>query len=424
MKIGIVIGRIGGVDGVALETEKWIEVFHELGHEVFILAGQFEERAIDHKHETLLPVLSFFSPECQWGQNKAFFAPDPDPEPLLQHIEIASNRIAVHIVRWIQEKKIDVLLSENASALACHLSMGIGIRKAIQKTGIPVVTHDHDFHWERGFRYTSQHYEVNKLINKEFPLQLPGVKHAVINTNAQRHLKKHHDIDAMVIANVMDFDRPFGVIKEENKKLHKDLGLNGDDIPLFQVTRIVERKGIEVAIELIHRLEDKRVKLVITGNYNDDQKGQYYHKLIEDIHDLYLMDQVIFADKLIRHHSWIGKHESRAYSLSDAYAHAKACTYFSVYEGFGNAFIESVIAKKPIFVNNYKPVFWPDIGSKGFKLVMLENNNLTDKAVEEIREILYNEKLSSEIAEHNYELGKKHFSYDLLREKLPILFTF
>lgn len=423
MRIGIVIGRIGGVDGVALETEKWIEVLHELGHEVFILSGQFEERAIDPKHESLLPVLSFFSPESQWGQSKAFFAPDPDPEPLLSHIEMASNRIAVGIVKWIRRKKIDVLLSENASALACHLSMGVGIRKAIQKAGIPVVTHDHDFHWERGFRYTSQHYEVNKLINKEFPLQLSNAKHAVINTNAQSHLMKHHGIDAMVVPNVMDFDRPFGQIRESNKLLHKDLGLNGDDIPLFQVTRIVERKGIEIAIDLVHRLQDKRVKLIVTGNHNDDQKDQYYHKLIENIHDLCLMDQVIFADHLIRHHTWEGKHSSKAYSLSDAYANSKACTYFSVYEGFGNAFIESVIAKKPIFVNNYKPVFWPDIGSKGFRIVMLENNLLTDKAVAEIREILFNEKLSREIAEHNYELGKEHFSYDVLREKLPLLFS-
>ena len=32
MRIGIVIGRIGGVDGVALETEKWIAVLKKMGH--------------------------------------------------------------------------------------------------------------------------------------------------------------------------------------------------------------------------------------------------------------------------------------------------------------------------------------------------------------------------------------------------------
>ena len=35
----------------------------------------------------------------------------------------------------------------------------------------------------------------------------------------------------------------------------------------------------------------------------------------------------------------------------------------------------------------------PDIGSKGFKTVMLEDNNLDDKAVSEMREVIYNEKI-------------------------------
>ena len=30
MRIGIIIGRIGGVDGVALETEKWIDILKKL----------------------------------------------------------------------------------------------------------------------------------------------------------------------------------------------------------------------------------------------------------------------------------------------------------------------------------------------------------------------------------------------------------
>ncbi len=38
MNIGIIIGRIGDVDGVALETEKWAEVLTKMGHEIFILS--------------------------------------------------------------------------------------------------------------------------------------------------------------------------------------------------------------------------------------------------------------------------------------------------------------------------------------------------------------------------------------------------
>ena len=112
----------------------------------------------------------------------------------------------------------------------------------------------------------------------------------------------------------------------------------------------------------------------------------------------------------------------RIYSLADAYAHAVACTYFSTYEGFGNAFVEAVVARRPVFVNNYKPVFWPDIGSLGFKTVMLEDNNLTDETVAEIDRIVHDPALQAEIAEHNFELGRKHFSFEVLERMLQAIF--
>ena len=423
MRIGIVIGRIGGVDGVALETEKWIEVFQRMGHEIFILSGQFEEVELDDSHATLFPVLSFFSPECEWEQNGAFFDPVDDPTQLLEDIEQVSDNISARIKRWIGEKNIEVLLSENASALPSHLSMALGIWKVVEDTGIQTITHDHDFYWERGDRYVSPHAGINEIVKKYFPLDLPNVKHAVINTHAQNTLKDKFKMDTVNVPNVMDFDIPYGEKKPENASLLKDLGLNGD-IPLFQVTRIVGRKGIEVAIDLVHKLEDQRIKLIITGNHNDDEGGKYYRKLINQIHDLHLVDQVVFAGNMIQNHSWKGHHGSVKYSLSDAYAHANACTYFSTYEGFGNAFVESVLAKTPIFVNNYEPVYMPDIGSKGFQTVMLENNVLTDEAVAGMRKIIYDDKLNRDVAEHNFEIGKKYFSYAVLQEKLEELLKF
>lgn len=59
MRIGIVIGRIGGVDGVALETEKWIAVLRGLGHDVRVLTGELEAPRSD---TTVLPELSFAHP--------------------------------------------------------------------------------------------------------------------------------------------------------------------------------------------------------------------------------------------------------------------------------------------------------------------------------------------------------------------------
>jgi glycosyltransferase involved in cell wall biosynthesis len=300
--------------------------------------------------------------------------------------------------------------------------MGIAIRNAVAKLGIPTITHDHDFAWERDKRYVSPHQDINNFIKEVFPLRLPNSFHAVINTNAQKTLKEKFNRDSVIVPNVMNFDIPFGVETDKNKCLHEYLGYDcKKDILLFQITRIVSRKGIEVAIQLLHKLQDKNIKLVITGSTADDEGNVYYDKLMSLIHDLKLGDQVRFASHLFHNKGLSSNNRDVRFSLSDAYAQATACTYFSTYEGFGNAFIESVLAGKPIFVNNYKPVYWPDIGSKGFKTVMLEENNLTDEKVKEMREIILNKKLAKEISEYNFNLGKKYFSYDTLQEKLELL---
>ncbi|MFP4025889.1 MAG: glycosyltransferase [Thiohalospira sp.] len=421
MKIGIIIGRIGGVDGVALETEKWIEVLKRMGHEIFIISGQFEGRKIDCQHETRVQEMSFFSPESYWEQKKAYFNPDYDENVLIEHLLLYAKVIERKIIDWAKNQKIQLLISENASALPSHISMGLAIKNAVEKLKIPTITHDHDFAWERGNRYISPHKKINQIVEDTFPLRLPNSIHAVINLHAQKTLKEKYNRDSVVVPNVMDFNKPFGEITDHNKDLRRDLGLDDDDILLFQITRIVRRKGIETAIKLIDLLNNPKIKLIITGNYADDAGSEYYMDLVELIHELKISKQVHFAYHSFSNKGFASSANERNYSLSDAYAHARACTYFSTYEGFGNAFVEAVLAKKPIFVNNYKPVYWPDIGSKGFKTVMLEDNEITDKALKEMHEIIYNDTLNKEIGEYNYQLGKKYFSYDTLEEKLTEL---
>lgn len=422
MNIGIIIGRIGGVDGVALETEKWIDVFQTMGHKIFIIAGQFENKKINPEFETLVPEMSFFSAQNVWEQKKAFFDPETKLNGLLDNIEDHAEIISEKMLDWIREKNIDVLLSENGSALPSHLSMGVAIKRVIEKTGLPTISHDHDFAWERGDRYLSPHEDINKIIDDVFPLRQPNVKNAVINQYAKKSLDSRFNSNAVIVPNVMDFNQPYAELTEKNSCFRRDLGLSHDDIILSQVTRIVRRKGIETAIKLVRELDDKNLKLVITGNHSDDAGSIYYNELIDLIHDLNIMRQIRFAWKKVSHNIQQNGN-GRYYSLSDVYANTNSCTYFSTYEGFGNAFVESVLSKTPIFVNNYKPVYWPDIGSKGFKTVMLEDNVLTEKSIKQMQDIIYNPKLNREVADYNYELGKKHFSYNTLQNKLEELLT-
>ncbi len=425
MNIGIIIGRIGDIDGVSLETEKWLHVLKErMAHDLFIISGRYTANILEDDKQTLLPALSFFSPECEWEQKRAFYFPDEDPSELMRHLNHLEDVIAIQLFKWVIKNKIDVILVENGSALPCHLSMGMGIRELVQHTGIRTICHDHDFYWERRERYKTPHKEIEEIIKNTFPLQYAHVRHAVINTDAQESLRHKYKLDSMVVPNVMDFDKPYGLLDDYNSDMLTSLGLDESDIPLFQVTRIVKRKGIETAIELIEKIDDKRVKLVVTGSKADDERLGYFKELLNIINDKNLDDRIFFGYRRILPERGRSIHGEKVYSIPDSYAVSKACTYFSIYEGFGNAFVECVLAKRPIFVNNYKPVYWPEIGSKGFKTVMIEDNNLTDKAVQEIDEIIHNEKLCNEITEYNYNLAKQHFTYDQLQAKLEVLFNF
>ena len=423
MNIGVIIGRYQDIDGVSLETEKWVQVLERMGHCVCILSGGYPNYYSKSPHHSNLPSLSFFSPECEWEQKRAFFYPDEDPDELLSHLERTTQRLTKEIFKWIVANKLDSLLVENASALPCHLSMGMAIKNIMDYGALHVVTHDHDFAWERSKRYHSPHKEVMDIISDNFPPKNKHVKHAVINEFNQRYLKEKLDIDSLVVPNVMDFSVTYAKKDNYNRGLLNRLGLDKKVIPLFQMTRIVKRKGILTALDLVHRLEDPNVKLVISGTWADDERLGYYKKLLNKIHKHNLQDSVVFAKHCISHQRSKTHGGKPVYSLSDAYAHATACTFFSHYEGFGNAFVESALAKRPIFVNNYKPVYWPDIGSKGFRTVMIENDKLTDEAVSEIDTIIHNKKLCKEIGEYNFALGKKYFSYEVLEELLTELFT-
>jgi hypothetical protein len=166
MNVGIIIGRIGDVDGVALETEKWIQVLERWGHSVFILSGRFKEHFVAPERETQLRLLSFFSPECEWEQNRAFFFPPDDQDELLAVIHENAHIVATAIFSWVVKNRLDTILVENASALPSHLSMGLGIKIAVENMDIPVVTHGHDFAWERGTRYESPFPEITQLLDK------------------------------------------------------------------------------------------------------------------------------------------------------------------------------------------------------------------------------------------------------------------
>jgi glycosyltransferase involved in cell wall biosynthesis len=124
----------------------------------------------------------------------------------------------------------------------------------------------------------------------------------------------------------------------------------------------------------------------------------------------------IFVDDIINEQRGTTADGRKIYTLEDIYPYADLVTYPSTFEGFGNAFLETLYFKKPIVVNTYS-IYIKDIQPKGFKVIEIEGY-VTDKAVEQTRQVLGNPELRQQMVDHNYELAKKYFSYSVLHQNL------
>jgi hypothetical protein len=86
--------------------------------------------------------------------------------------------------------------------------MGLAIKKVVLNTGLPTITHDHDFAWERGDRYVSPHKSINDFVAETFPLRAPNSVHAVINTYGYDFLKEKFNRESVNVPNVMNLMSP------------------------------------------------------------------------------------------------------------------------------------------------------------------------------------------------------------------------
>ena len=426
MKVLMCHFRYGMPDGVSLEMEKWKRALEELGHEVLIVAGE------DPTGEALVfPELSI--PWAKGIRRDAFGEnPGTRAEDLLAEIEHTSLGVFEKFDGLIRERGINLLIIENIWSLPLNIPAALGLLRAAESRGLPVIAHHHDFWWERDI-YHPAFPEVEELLGELFPPAYGHAEHVVINSLAQRELARRRGLEARVIPNVFDF----GVRWEKdafNASLREDIGIRPDDIVFLQATRIVARKGIEIAFALVKRFQAEVLpELDIPGKRavvllpNLIENLVYYRKLLRRAEELGV-EAIFCPDRFAAERSFADG--MKIYSFWDAYTAADFVTYPSLVEGFGNQFLEAIAAKLPLAVFEY-PVFEADIKPLGFRYVSLGNEfrrdedglahvpeEIISRAAREVGEILTDKGLREEIVEHNYLLGREHFSLERLKRHL------
>jgi glycosyltransferase involved in cell wall biosynthesis len=408
--IGFVSTRFSGTDGVSLETRKWAAVLERLGHTCFYFAGSSDRQ----------PERSFIAPEALFTHPDirsiyiSSFTNTSRPVKITRMISDLKEHLKEQVTAFVREFDIDVIIAENALTIPMNIPLGIALTEFIVEESFPTIAHHHDFYWER------QRYLMNCVqdyLSMAFPPRLPTIHHAVINSLAATQLSLRTGVSAMLIPNVMDFDHPPAAPDAYVTDLRPALGLQPDERLILQPTRVVQRKGIEQAIELLRRL-GLEARLVISHASGDELDD--YEKRVHDYAQL-MGVPVKFVSDIIRHDRGLTEDGRKIFALEDVYLEADLVTYPSTVEGFGNAFLEAIYYRKPVVVNKYS-IFDLDIRPKGFQVIGFAGY-ITETTVQQTRQVLEDPQLVQSIAEHNYELGKRYYSYAMLERHLNTLLS-
>jgi len=413
--VGFVSTRFAGIDGVSLEASKWSEVLEQDGHNCFWFAGELDRNP---ENSFLEPKAHFQHTQNQWI-NSQIFGKTGRKHTLTELIHALRSYLKIQLYHFINQFHIDLLIVENALTIPLNIPLGLALAETIAETEIPTIAHHHDFYWERN-RFSVN--AVSDYLRTAFPPNIPNIRHVVINSEALEQMALRTGISSIIVPNVLDFDHPPVVDEKKVLAFRKSISLNPDDKIVLQPTRIIQRKGIEQAIELVKELKDPSYKLVVSHEAGDE--GFEYAQWLKDYALEHGVDLRMFTPQISDPWNGNGNYQAE-YSLWDIYPCADFITYPSVYEGFGNALIEAVYFKKPILVNRY-PIFIKDIEPKGFELIVMDGF-LTKNTVHKTKEVIESPELKEKMVNKNYDVASRHYSYSVLKNHLNTMmndFTF
>jgi glycosyltransferase involved in cell wall biosynthesis len=191
----VVSFRLGGTDGVSIESAKWCRALADLGLRVQTVAG---EGPVDIR----IPGLAI---GAEGG---------PDPEALQRALEPA-----------------DLVVVENLCSLPLNPAAATAVVAACR--GRPTILHHHDLAWQR------------PGLGDQPPPDDPAWRHVTINELSRRQLAEH-GIQAITIYNRFDTATRPG----KREATRTALGLGAHDRLFVQPTRALPRKNVAASLAL------------------------------------------------------------------------------------------------------------------------------------------------------------------------------
>ena len=432
-----------GTDGVSLEIAKRQASLQTMGHKVAICS------AYDWA-DFPIPALEFDSEEVMLMMRNLFRSESTDfasEAELKNAFNVSLLKLRQALSKVITDFKPDMLFTHNMLSLPVHPVATVALTELLRETRVPCAAIHHDVLSEGAYKFTPTCDFARSILEGYFPPVLPNLRHWTINSRNQVALKRK-GIQAEVIHDTMDFNQRLAVAEQARIRanLRGKYDVKPNDIVLFAAARIVPNKQTELAghlTEVLQRLhpeivgkrlytgavfsEFNRVVLVLAGR--PERAFVDYQKKVFDLFDTLRIAWKYVGGNVRPYRS----EDEGLYALyPDFYAMADFVLYPTGWEGFGNQLLEAFASGLPAAVFEY-PVFKEDIAPTGVKVVSLGDKLLPNRdhmglvqipvevltrAAREIMEILTCPDKLKDITRHNIMVGKRCFSFDVLRAHL------
>ncbi|MAG13068.1 MAG: glycosyl transferase family 1 [Spirochaetales bacterium] len=429
-RFGIVSGKLGDVDGVSLETAKWIDVLIKQGHEIFTIAGRYASELKNVPSENQIPCeeIQFGSPEQIYYEKLVFphlyrrspHISEDRRKEITDQLEIEGNEVSNTLLEIVQGYDIDAIIAQNTNAMPMTLLGGIGVYKLATERRIATIFHHHDFWWERS-RFSNNHIE--SLLSRIMPPSDPGLEHVVLSSYAAHILRSIKRVQPWVIPNCEDFTHAVA-LDDYNRTFRSEFGFSNDDLLIVQPTRIVRRKRIEDALHLVEELIKAYPELgkkihVIISLYQGDEPDENYLEEILDLSRKLGIALHLISDRVSARRG-VDAEGRMLFTNRDVLANADLVTYLPLWEGFGNAYLEAVAARAPVAISTYL-VYKTDLKIMGFQnLEILDSYDdrgnliISDHVVHQAHAILTDSKARKTMTDTNFDIGRRLFGFQTL----------
>ncbi len=373
--LAYVVSRIGGDDGVSLEAMHWMRILLRAGFTIQVITGRIESsEAWAHLSATDgidVTVIGEADPDPQDERNEREFRRLFEEGCVDDEYRARVGRIRQALVEVLDRTGSRVLVAENFTLPWYHSSLGLAVAELIADRGIAAISRGHDFPHDRPlYRWHEMSEPVRRVVQAIY-LRSPRVAHVAINTRDRDTYYRDMGIaDVTVIPNAVDVEAPaFAPLSPDRAAELRRVLLGqraGDYIALCPV-RPVPRKRLDVAVELVRRVglsvEAPSLSLLVSHDTKDAPPAVL--DPLRTAAEGAGVNLVFASERLAAQGS-----EAPSVDVWDCYRVADLAFYFSDFEGFGNALLECMACRLPLFINAYE-IYRRDIGPVGFELPSL-----------------------------------------------------